>query len=114
MEPEREFSVGVIGPVQWDYYNDNVDVEVRFPDGRRYTATLFTPENITTLFEKNRATGECAHGLYLWAVEMILVKDLTLGTMHAVVDSLLQSGEFERAFKRASKGPQLLRNEPNS
>jgi hypothetical protein len=45
-----------------DPYNDNVDVEVSFPDGRRYSATFFTLENVGALMNRYRETGECRGG----------------------------------------------------
>jgi hypothetical protein len=67
--------------------NDNVDVEVRLSDGSRWSGTFFTIRNVRALFTKNRATGECANGLYLWAADMILVgfqQALTLPTGRTV------------------------------
>ena len=80
--------------------NDNVDVEVRLGDGSRWSATFFTLDNIKVLFAKNRVTGECAKGLYLWAVDMILVERLDESVIRATIDDLRQSGEFGGAFGR--------------
>jgi hypothetical protein len=80
--------------------NDNVDVEVQVGDGSRWSATFFTLDNIDALFAKNRITGECANGLYLWAADMILVERLDESAIRATVDALRQSGEFSSAFGR--------------
>jgi len=88
------FKLTVVGPQQWDIHDDNIDVEVELPGGRRFVATFFTLQNIHSLFNKNLETGECSGGLYLWAADMILVKDLNLGTISATISSLLIDGEF--------------------
>ena len=80
--------------------NDNVDVEVRVDDGSRWCATFFTVESLNALFAKNRVTGECANGLYLWAAEMIVVERLDEAVIRATIDDLVDSGELEDAFGR--------------
>ena len=81
-----------------DPADDNVDVFVDFANGTRYTATFFTLENVRTLMERYRETGECAHGLYSWASHMIIVERLTKAHVERTVADLLVTGEFTRAF----------------
>jgi len=81
-----------------DLEDDNVDVLVYFADGSKCAATFFTLENIRRLFFKNRTTGECASGKYLWAANMIIVESLDEETIQAAVADLMASGEFARAF----------------
>jgi hypothetical protein len=92
------YSIHVLGAPEWNPAADNVDVEVRFADGRRYGATFFTLGNLERLFEKNRRTGECAGGLYLWAANMIVVDDLSAGTISRTVADLIEQREFDKAF----------------
>jgi hypothetical protein len=94
------FRVRVVGPQIWDPSTDNVDIEITLEDGGRFGATFFTLENVKRLFEKNRATGECSGGTYLWAADMILVKDLTMDVIRTTVHDLLDSGEFYSAFSK--------------
>jgi hypothetical protein len=81
-----------------DRMNDNVDVEVRLSDGSRWSSTFFTINNVKALFAKNRATDECANGLYLWASDMILVERLDESVIRMTIDDLTLSGEFHAAF----------------
>ena len=60
----------------------------------------FTPVNIRTLFEKNKQTGECGAGLYVWAQAMILVEVLDRPTIESTIESLLAAGEFDGAFRQ--------------
>jgi len=95
-----KFDLVVVGSSNWDPIDDNVDVEVRFCDGRLYTATFFTLKNLESLFKKNETTGECVGGLYFWATEMIIVKRLDLDVMNTTVSNLLRDDEFEAIFTR--------------
>ena len=40
-----------------DPINDNVDVEIKMDDGRVYSATFFTMENIKRLLQRWQTTG---------------------------------------------------------
>lgn len=81
-----------------DPVDDNVDVFVHFPDGRRYVATFFTVANIQSLMRKDRTTGECAGGLYFWASDMIVVERMDRETIERTVADLMRSGMFGKAF----------------
>ena len=98
--PHKDLQVRVVGAQVWDPSIDNVDVEVTLADGGRFGATFFTLENLQRLFQKNRTTGECAGGLYLWATNMILVEKLTMDVIQKAVEDLLESGELSSAFTR--------------
>jgi hypothetical protein len=76
-----------------------VDVEVHV-DGARWAATFFTLENLEALMRKNAVTGECASGLYLWATDMIVVRELSYDVIRDTVAELRRAGEFEDAFSR--------------
>ena len=78
--------------------DDNVDVEVRLDNGKFYTATFFTLENVRSLLTRYKSTGECANGLYLWTVDMIIVENLSKETIRKTVDDLIESGEISSAF----------------
>ena len=78
--------------------DDNADVHVYLKDGGHYFATFFTTRNIESLFKKNRATGECGSGLYLWACDMIIVEYLTEDVVIRTIDDMLDNGEFYNAF----------------
>jgi hypothetical protein len=71
--------------------DDNVDVEVIFDNGLRFSATFFTLKNIHSLFEKNRRTGECKKGLYFWCVDMIIVEKLSRHIIAKTVAALISS-----------------------
>ena len=95
----RRYSIHVHHGLRWvDPADGNADLEVRFEDGSRYAATFFTLNNLRLLFEKNEQTGECKDGLYLWASDMVIVKELTEVSIAETVADLIAQGEFEGAF----------------
>ncbi len=94
------FKYHVLACQTWDIQDDNIDVEIELSDGSKYTATFFTLRNIRSLFEKNRATGECVSGLYLWSSSMILVENLESSTIERTIGGLLEEGELASACLR--------------
>ena len=85
-----------------DLLDDNVDIEVELSDGRVFSATFFTIENIKSLLCNYRRSGECANGSYLWAEDMIIVEKLTQEVMATSVDDLIKSGEITTACTEIS------------
>ena len=74
-----------------------------FDDNSDVIATFYTYKNITTLTEKNRKTGECLNGSYLWASDMILIDEIRREKIEKVIDDLIISGDFENAFSNCSE-----------
>ena len=87
-----------IAPLDPD--NDNVNVQVTFPNGESFSAVFFTLQNIDTLMKKYKKTGECADGLYFWASNMMIVQELTEQTICEIIDNLLAEEEFEFVFSK--------------
>lgn len=77
----------------------NIDVHVIFNDSRRYIGTLVTLEAIRRLMEEYRITGECENGLYLWAKGLVIIDELSVGTLRACISSLVRTGEIASAFE---------------
>ncbi len=94
------FDIRVLGCQTWNINDDNVDVEIVVDGLGRYAGTFFTLQNIATLFEKNQQTGECASGIYLWAANMIIVRDLRTETIRQTVEDLWRTGELEAVCHR--------------
>lgn len=87
-----------IAPLDSD--NDNVDVQVTFPNGERFSAVFFTLRNIEALMRRYKKTGECADGLYFWASDMMIVESLTEKTICKTIDHLLAEDEFGYVFSK--------------
>jgi hypothetical protein len=88
------------GVDELDPIDDNVDVEILFDDGRRYGATLFTLENVHSLMERYRSSGECGGGSYFWASQMIMVRSLTPAAIAEAIGALIAEGDLDQAFVR--------------
>ncbi len=79
--------------------DDNSDVIVTFWDDKKYVATFFTYDNVKTLTEKNKKTGELLSGKYFWASDMILVHRIDRDTIEKVIDDLIREKYFDQLFK---------------
>ncbi|GCE28341.1 hypothetical protein KDA_38250 [Dictyobacter alpinus] len=85
-------------PGTWKPEDDNTDIIVTYQDGRRWVATFLTYQNIATLTEKNKKTGECFSGAYFWASDMVLIDVVTRQRIEEVIDYLIKVNEFETTF----------------
>lgn len=83
-----------------DPNNDNVDVEVIFPNGESFSAVFFTVQNIESLMKSYKLTGECSDGLYFWTSDMIIVQQLSEKSICETIDKLLVEGDFESVFSK--------------
>jgi hypothetical protein len=63
---------------------------------------FFTIQNIKSLFEKNKRTGECSDGLYFFCYDMILVEEVTVENIVKTIEELSKEGVLESAFKIAN------------
>lgn len=93
------FEFSIIGS-EFNAHDDNVDVEIKLDNGEVFYATFFTIANIESLFKKNRDTGECKDGLYLWASDMILVEKLSEPVIRNTIDDLIKTGELGMACSK--------------
>lgn len=76
--------------------DDNVDVEVRMSDGKFYTGTFFTIENIRTLLGKTKVVNNesCFYTKF-----MIIVEALSIEQIRASVKQLFLKHEIDEAFE---------------
>lgn len=73
------------------------NVEVRLPDGSRWTAALYTPEQVRRVLDEWRQ-ADGSSGLYFWAPGVVIARDLDRASVAALVDDLISHGELETAF----------------
>lgn len=83
-------------------YNGNTDVIVEFDNGTKWSATFFTYTNISSLVEKNKATGECLQGKYFWGNNMIFVDEIGRERIEEVIRHLIDEDEFQDIFSKCS------------
>lgn len=58
----------------FDENDCNMDVIFELNNQTKWVATFFTYQNILTLSQKNKITGELLDGLFFCATDMILIK----------------------------------------
>jgi len=63
-------------------------------------ATFFSYQNILSLKEKFRHSGECLGGKYFCATDMILIEEVSREPIEEVVTDLIKQDDFERYFTR--------------
>ncbi len=85
---------------EWTPADSNSDVIVTLGNGERWVATFFSYQNILSLREKNRFTGECLGGRYFCATDMILVDEVSRERIEEVVAEMLAQKEFNTYFTR--------------
>lgn len=73
--------------------DDNIDINVVLSNGDVYFATLFTADNIVQLLKN-------AEGGYVYAVHMIIVKDLTVASIKEVVTNIIQEKRINSAMSK--------------
>lgn len=83
---------------EWNLDDGNTDVIVKFDDGARWVASFFTYQNILSLVEKDKKTGECLGGKYFWASDMILVDEVSRERIEEVIADSIKEDEFEKVF----------------
>jgi hypothetical protein len=79
--------------------NGNIDVRVQLADGRSFVPTFFTIKNLASLLGRYKSTGECAHGTYLWASDMIIVERITEDVIRTSIMDLIETGDIENVCK---------------
>jgi hypothetical protein len=85
---------------EWTPIDDNSDAIVTFENGERWVGTFFSYQNILSLAEKNRHTGECLNGKYLAATDMILVDEVSRQRIEEVTIELIRDKTFDVYFSR--------------
>lgn len=78
----------------------NVDVEVRLPDGSRWSATVFTLAEVDRLMKSWAGSGEALGGRYFWCSDGLIVRAPGIESMSGVIAGLLDSGEFSQFLQR--------------
>lgn len=81
-----------------DEDDDNVDVQIDLDEGGFYTATFFTLRNLSTLFKKNKRSGECSSGLYFFCRDMVIVEKLSAKVIEDVVSALFERDALSTSF----------------
>ena len=75
----------------YDENDGNADVHFALEDGSEWCAAFYTYQNLRSLSEKNRATGELLAGRYFYADKPIFIEKLDKELIAAVLQDLLEN-----------------------
>lgn len=81
----------------------NVDMWVIFADGIRWSGTIFTLDEVRRLMDHWEATGEELGGSYFAVWDGLIVREAGISAMVKVVDHLVQTGDYENAFRNVGR-----------
>lgn len=94
MDDVNNFNTDVIVLVEEDDENGSRKKNVK------YIASFFTYANIFELQSHHIKTGEYLNGKYFYSKNMVLIDNCSIESIQAVVNHLMEEGEFREAFKR--------------
>ncbi|WP_432846557.1 hypothetical protein ACQPXB_38415 [Amycolatopsis sp. CA-161197] len=83
----------------------DVDVEVRLPDGSRWTATVFTLAEVEKLMQRSTGSDEALGGRYFWVSDGLIVRDPGVSAIVGVLEGLLDNGDFASILQRLDRPP---------
>jgi len=92
------FEIEIPDRENFDPLNEAVEVMLTTKTGERYSANFITRRYEDYLFEKNKRTGECARGTYLWIPHRISVDKISDEAIRKSIDDLIKNLEIEKAF----------------
>jgi hypothetical protein len=94
------FRIDVPDVENFDPTSEIVDVILITKAGEKYTAKAITRKYEDYLFEKNKRTGECAGGIYLFIPNRISVDEISERSIRKAIDDLIEQLEIEKAFEK--------------
>ncbi len=93
------YTFKLVREADFDPEDEIVDVRIYARDGREYSGNFVTTKFIKRMFEKNKRTGECAHGAYFCVPGMIVVERVDAGIVTDVIDDMIKNNDIETYFR---------------
>jgi hypothetical protein len=78
----------------YDPLDCSSSVNFTLDDETIWSALFVTYQNVETLRKKNEKTGECLHGGYFRAADMILIDSLTRERVQEVLEDIIAMGDL--------------------
>ena len=86
--------------IKTDTEHGNSDVVVHLENGEKYVATFYAYGNIVRLQKEHQISGAFLKGKYFQANNMVLIDDCSEENVQAVVEHMLEEGDFKTVFKK--------------
>lgn len=84
----------------------NIDIEVQLADGKRYSATVFTAKNVSTLMDRWAKSGEYGGGEYFWCPDGLIIRDeMTKERIRRVIDYIAREGCLDQELSLLEEEP---------
>jgi hypothetical protein len=77
----------------------DLDVEVGYPNGSRYSATMLTIEAVDRLMRKYEDTGESLGGRYFQSRDLVILRRGGVPEILEVITRLIEDDEIRFAFQ---------------
>jgi hypothetical protein len=82
---------------------ENVDAELRLPDGTRWSATFMTLRAIEQVMNRWTETGECSGGAYFQCPDLVIIPKGGLAAMLDSFKGIVDSGGPEGVLQFLSE-----------
>lgn len=79
---------------------DSTDVIIQLENGDKLVASFFTYDFIGDWKVNEEDSDENFHGKYFWAPNMIIVDDCSKENILAIIQHLIDEGDFKDVFKK--------------
>jgi hypothetical protein len=77
-------------------HDTNIDLIIRIDDGRVYRATFFTVDNVKTLLNQWRSSGEYGDAVYLGGDDMVIVESISRELLEKVIAGMIETSEIDQ------------------
>lgn len=77
---------------------DNLDVQVTYPDGARYSASIMTIAAVQRIMRNHEMSGESLGGQYFKAHDLVVVKHGGVAEIVDLVGRLIEADELSYIF----------------
>ncbi len=82
---------------EWTSYNEsdeNSDVIFELDNGSKWVVSFFTYQNVLTLRDKNKQTGESLNGRYFSSTDMVLIEKMNKSLIIEVITEMIIRDEI--------------------
>lgn len=78
----------------------NLDLVLTLEDGSRWSATVLTLEEMSSIWRRWEVSGECFSGRYFSCPDLLLVKEAGIDSICEVLEDILATGGPEGVLVR--------------